>query len=50
MIDLDLFWLKDTNLEDADDLPEPEVIAQKIANSLQAALEQFWAIAVALKK
>lgn len=49
-INLDLFRLKDTILEDSDDLPEPENIAQEIADDLQTALEQFQAIAAALKK
>lgn len=49
-INLDLFWLKDTSLEDSDDLPEPEVIAQEIADDLQTALEQFQTIAAALRK
>lgn len=44
-INLDLFWLKDTTLEDSDDLPEPEIIAQEIADDLQTAFEQFQTIA-----
>lgn len=39
------FWLRDKSLEDSDDLPEPEVLAQEIADDLQTALEQFQAIA-----
>lgn len=46
---LDLFWLKDNSLEDSDDLPDPDVLAQEIADDLQTALEQFQAIAGALK-
>jgi type I restriction enzyme M protein len=46
---LDIFWLKDTSLEDSDDLPPPEVLAQEIADDLQTALEQFQSIAAALK-
>jgi type I restriction enzyme M protein len=49
-INLDLFWLKDTSLEDSADLPEPEVIAQEIADDLQTALEQFQTIAAALRR
>ena len=49
-INLDLFWLKDTSLEDSDDLPEPEVIAQEIADDLLTALEQFQTIAAALRR
>lgn len=46
---LDIFWLRDKSLEDADDLPEPDVLAQEIADDLQAALEQFTAIAEELE-
>nr|MDQ3377973.1 SAM-dependent methyltransferase [Actinomycetota bacterium] len=46
---LDLFWLKDDSLEDAANLPEPDVIAVEIAEDLQSALEQFATIADDLK-
>jgi type I restriction enzyme M protein len=49
-VNLDIFWLKDKSLEDSDDLPEPDVLAQEIADDLQTALEQFSAIAAELKK
>ena len=49
-VNLDLFWLKDESLEDADELPPPDVLAQEIADDLQAALEQFSAIAEKLKR
>jgi len=42
---LDLFWLKDNNLEDSENLPEPDVLAQEIVVDLEAALEQFRLIA-----
>lgn len=48
-LNLDIFWLKDKSLEDSDDLPEPDVLAQEIADDLQTALEQFNAIAAELK-
>lgn len=48
-INLDLFWLKDESLEDSADLPDPDVIAQEIADDLQTALEQFAAIAAKVK-
>ena len=35
---LDIFWLKDKSLEDSDDLPDPDVLAQEIADDLQTAL------------
>jgi type I restriction enzyme M protein len=48
-VNLDIFWLKDTSLEDSDDLPPPDVLAQEIADDLQTALEQFQAIAEKVK-
>jgi type I restriction enzyme M protein len=44
-VNLDIFWLKDKSLEDSEDLPEPDVLAQEIADDLQTALDQFTAIA-----
>ena len=44
-VNLDIFWLKDKSLEDSEDLPEPDVLAQEIADDLQTALDQFSAIA-----
>jgi type I restriction enzyme M protein len=38
---LDIFWLKDESLEDTDNLPAPEVLAQEIVEQLEAALEEF---------
>jgi type I restriction enzyme M protein len=46
---LDIFWLRDKSLEDSEDLPEPDVLAQEIADDLQTAMEQFSTIAAALK-
>lgn len=40
-LDLDIFWLKDESLTESENLPEPDVLAQEIAEDLQAALEQF---------
>jgi type I restriction enzyme M protein len=48
-VNLDIFWLRDNSLEDSDDLPTPDVLAQEIADDLQTALEQFTAIAEKLK-
>jgi len=42
---LDIFWLRDESLEDADLLPAPDGLAASIVEDLQAALEQFAAIA-----
>jgi hypothetical protein len=44
-LSLDLFWLRDVSLEDADGLPEPDVLARSIVENLQAALAQIAAIA-----
>jgi len=48
-VNLDIFWLKDKSLEDSEDLPDPDVLAQEIADDLQTAADQFAAIATALK-
>ncbi len=48
-VNLDIFWLKDQSLEDSDDLPAPDILAQEIADDLQTALEQFTAIAEKMK-
>ena len=40
-VSLDIFWLRDESLEDADKLPDPEIIAAEIVDNLEAALEQF---------
>lgn len=47
-LNLDIFWLKDKSLEESEDLPEPEVLALEIIEDLQAALEQFSAVAAKL--
>lgn len=43
-VSLDLFWLRDENLEDSANLPPPEVIAAEIVEDLRTTLEQFEAI------
>jgi Type I restriction-modification system methyltransferase subunit len=48
-INLDIFWLRDESLEDSDNLPDPDVIAQEIAANLEDALEQFSGIVSSLK-
>ena len=37
-ISLDIFWLKDDSLEDIENLPAPEVIADEIKENLESAL------------
>jgi hypothetical protein len=38
---LDIFWIKDESLEDAENRPEPSVLAAEIIENLEAALDQF---------
>ncbi|HZJ03277.1 MAG TPA: class I SAM-dependent DNA methyltransferase [Thermoleophilia bacterium] len=49
-LNLDIFWLRDKSLEDSEDLPEPQVLAADIVEDLEAALEQFQAVATRLEK
>ena len=49
-VNLDIFWLKDESLEDSDDLPDPDVLAQEIVDDMQTALEQFSAVVEGLKE
>ena len=46
---LDIFWLRDESLEESDNLPDPDVLAQEIVDDLEAALEQLREIAVDLQ-
>jgi len=43
-VSLDIFWLKDESLEDTENLPDPDVLAQEIVENLEAALVQFESI------
>jgi len=47
-VSLDITWLREESLEDADNLPAPEVIAQEIVEDLEAALAEFSQIAASL--
>lgn len=38
---LDIFWLKDDNLTDLDNLPDPDELAVEIVENLEAVLEDF---------
>lgn len=38
---LDIFCLRDESLEESDNLPDPDVLAQEIVDDLEAAVEQF---------
>ena len=48
-VSLDITWLRDESLEDVDNLPPPEVIAQEIVEDLEAALAEFAQIAESLR-
>jgi len=48
-VNLDLTWLRDESLEDADNLPAPDIIAREIVEDLTAALAEFEAVAAALE-
>ena len=45
---LDIFWLRDESLEDSENLPPPDQIAEEIMEDLRAALEQLEEIAADL--
>jgi len=47
-VSLDITWLRDASLEDVDDLPPPEVLAQEIVDDLEAAIAEFSAVAESL--
>ena len=49
-VSLDLVWLRDESLEDLENLPPPDVIAQEIVEDLEAALAEFSAVARALEE
>jgi type I restriction enzyme M protein len=45
---LDIVWLRDDSLDDADSLPSPELLAAEIIEDLQNALDQFASVAMEL--
>jgi type I restriction enzyme M protein len=45
---LDIFWIKDNSLEDLETLPEPKVIADKIKENLESALDSINQIVTSL--
>jgi type I restriction enzyme M protein len=49
-VNLDITWLKDQSLDDADSLLPPDVIAREIVEDLTAALAEFAAIADGLEQ
>jgi len=49
-VSLDIFWLRDDNLEDPANLPEPHVLAAEIVENRESALDQFRGIEQELEK
>lgn len=47
---LDITWLRDKSLADLDNLPDPDTLAEDIIENLEAGLESFRTILVALEK
>jgi len=45
---LDIFWLKDESLSDLDNLPDPDVLASEIIESIESGLSSFKEIAIGL--
>jgi type I restriction enzyme M protein len=48
-VSLDLIWLRDESLEDAQNLPPPDVLAEEIVEDLEAALSEFGQVAESLR-
>jgi type I restriction enzyme M protein len=48
-LSLDLTWLRDESLEDSENLPAPDVLAQEIVEDLEAAIGEFAEIAGSLR-
>ncbi|MBW2981747.1 type I restriction-modification system subunit M [Candidatus Woesearchaeota archaeon] len=46
---LDIFWIKDESLDDLDNLPKPDVIANELVEDLENALEQLKEISTDLR-
>ncbi len=47
---LDITWLKDKSLADLDNLPDPDVLAEEIAENLESALGSFREVMRRLKE
>jgi len=43
-VNLNIFWIKDESLENSENLPDPDILAQEITENLLSALEQFGSI------
>ncbi|MCB9207706.1 MAG: SAM-dependent DNA methyltransferase [Ignavibacteriales bacterium] len=49
-VNFDITWLKDDSFIDLDSLPEPEILAQEIIDSLESALNSFREVVKSLSK
>jgi type I restriction enzyme M protein len=49
-VNLDIVWMKDDSVTNAEDLPEPMLIAEEILSNLQAAFDEIQAVMEALSK
>jgi len=49
-VSLDILWLKDESLEESENLPPPDIIAQEIADNLESALDSVNELIVSLGK
>jgi type I restriction enzyme M protein len=49
-LNLDIFWLKDESQRDADSLPDPDVLADEIAEELESALALFKTVAKGIRE
>ncbi|MHA1972571.1 MAG: type I restriction-modification system subunit M [Candidatus Hodarchaeales archaeon] len=47
---LDITWIKDESLEETENLPPPEILAEEIIENLRSALEEFEALQEELEK
>jgi type I restriction enzyme M protein len=45
---LDITWLKDKSLDDLDNLPDPDELAEDLIENIEGALESFKAIIAGL--
>lgn len=46
---LDIFWLRDENMLDLENLPEPDILAQEIIENIEAALDSFREVALKIE-
>jgi len=47
---LDIFWLRDENLLDLENLPDPDILAREIVENIEAALDSFKEVTLKLEE